>query len=76
MQSHIMKKEIDFYIDVFKHLLQLEKVYCNKGNGKYSCSECKFCTPNHICIRNWLIKEFNEFTRQAKLELQGEKNKE
>lgn len=32
MQSHIMKKGIDFYIDVFKHLLQLEKIYCNKSN--------------------------------------------
>ena len=73
-QSHTMKKEIDFYIDVFKHLLELEKTYCNRGNGEYSCSECKFCTPNHTCIKNWLIYEFGEFTRQAKLEeLQGEK---
>jgi hypothetical protein len=64
-QSHTMKKEIGFYIDIFKHLLQLEKTYCCKGNREYSCDECKFVTKNHICIKNWLIDEFDEFTRQA-----------
>lgn len=72
-QSHIMKYEIDFYIDIFKFLLQLEKTYCNKGNGKYSCSECKFSTENHTCIKNWLINEFDEFVRQAKKELEDGK---
>lgn len=72
-QSHTMKHEIDFYIDLFKHLLQLEKIYCNKGNGKYSCDECKFVTENGICIKNWLINEFDEFVRQAKKEIEDEK---
>ena len=71
-QSHTMKHEIGFYIDIFKHLLDLEKTYCNKGDGSYSCDGCKFCTPNHICIKNWLIDEFDEFTRQAKREKLGE----
>lgn len=65
-QSHTMKHEIGFYIDIFEHLLQLEKSYCNKGNGEYSCKECKFCSKNGTCIKNWLIHEFSEFTRQAK----------
>ena len=69
-QSHTMKYEIDFYIDIFKHLLQLEKTYCNKGNGKYSCDECKFTTRNHTCIKNWLLTEFDEFVRQAKSEIE------
>lgn len=69
-QSHTMKYEIDFYIDIFKHLLQLEKTYCNKGNGKYSCDECKFATENFTCIKNWLLTEFNEFVRQAKKEIE------
>jgi hypothetical protein len=73
MQSHTMKHEIDFYIDIFKYLLQLEDTYCRKGDEEYSCDECKLCTQNHVCIKNWLIGEFDEFTRQAKLELQGEK---
>ena len=74
MQSHTMKHEIGFYIDIFKHLILLEKTYCNKTNGEYSCSECKLYSQNHICIKNWLIDEFSEFTRQAKLEeLKGEK---
>ena len=68
-QSHIMKHEIGFYIDIFKHLLELEDTYCRKGDGLYSCGGCKFRTQNHICIKNWLIDEFNEFTRQAKREL-------
>lgn len=65
-QSHTMKYEIGFYLDIFEYLLQLEKLYCNKGNGEYSCNECKFCLENHTCIKNWLIDEFSEFTRQAK----------
>ena len=64
-QSHTMKYEIDFYTDIFKHLLQLEKTYCKKGNG-YSCDECKFVTEGGTCIKNWLINEFGEFVRQAK----------
>lgn len=32
-QSHTMKYEIGFYIDIFKYLLQLNKTYCNKANG-------------------------------------------
>lgn len=72
-QSHPMKHEINYYIDIFKHLLKLEDTYCNKGNGEFSCSECKFCTENNICIRNWLIDEFSEFTRQAKLIRRKEK---
>ena len=50
-----MKKEIDFYIDIFEHLLQLEKIYCCKGNREYSCDECKFVTKNHINIMLWKI---------------------
>lgn len=69
-QCHTMKKEVDFYIEVMKHLLKLNDSYCNKGNGQYSCSECKFKTENGTCIRNWLISEFDEFTRQAKRELE------
>ena len=72
-QSHTMMKETDFYIDIFKHLLQLEKTYCNKGNGKYSCDECKFATENLTCIKNWLLTEFNEFVRQAKKEIEDGK---
>ena len=72
-QSHTMMKETDFYIDIFKHLLQLEKTYCNKGDGQYSCKECKFVTENHTCIKNWLINEFDEFVRQAKKEIQDGK---
>lgn len=64
-QSHTMKYEIDFYTDIFKHLLQLEKTYCKKGNG-YSCDKCKFVTEGGTCIKNWLINEFGEFVRQAK----------
>ena len=71
-QSHTMTHEIEFYIDIFKHLIQLENTYCNKANGGYNCSECKFATQNHFCIKNWLIDEFDEFTRQAKLKI-GEK---
>lgn len=66
-QSHTMKREIEFYIDIFEYLLQLEKSYCNKGNGEYSCDECKFCLKNRTCIKNWLIHEFSEFTRQAEI---------
>lgn len=72
-QSHTMKQKVGFYIDIFKYLLQLEKTYCNKGNGEYSCSECKFTTENHTCIKNWLIMEFDEFVRQAKGEIQDGK---
>ncbi len=72
-QSHTMQHEIDFYVDIFKHLLKLEKTYCNKGNGKYSCDECKLATENLTCIKNWLIVEFNEFVRQAKKEIEDEK---
>ena len=68
-----MKYKIDFYIDIFKHLLQLEKTYRNKGDGQYSCKECKFVTENHTCIKNWLINEFDEFVRQAKKEIQDGK---
>lgn len=69
-QCHtMMKQEEGFYIDIFKHLLKLEKTYCNNGNGKYSCDDCKFVTENHTCIKNWLIVEFDEFVRQAKKEL-------
>ena len=72
-QSHTMQYETDFYVDIFKHLLKLEKTYCNKGNRKYSCDECKLKTENLTCIKNWLISEFNEFVRQAKKGLQDEK---
>ena len=72
-QSHSMKHEKDFYIDIAKHLLQLEKTYCNKGNGEYSCNECKFATKDCICIKNWFINEFDEFTRQAKKEIKDGK---
>lgn len=65
-QCHTMKQEDGFYTDIFKHLLQLEKTYCDKGNGEYSCSECKFVTEDGICIKNWLLREFDEFVRQAK----------
>lgn len=65
-QSHTMKHEIEFYIDIFKHLIQLEETYCNKANGEYSCNECRFVTQDNFCIKNWLIDEFDEFTRQAK----------
>lgn len=72
-QCHSMKYEIDFYIEIMKHLLKLNKTYCNKGNGEYSCSECKFVTENHTCIKNWLIVEFDEFVRQAKKEIEDGK---
>lgn len=71
-QSHTMKHEIDFYIDIFKYLLQLEKTYCNKGNGKYNCDECKFNTQ-YRCIKKWLLNEFDEFVRQAKKEIEDGK---
>lgn len=73
MQSHTMQHETDFYVDICKHLLKLEKTYCNKGNGKYSWDECKLATKNHTCIKNWLIVEFNEFVRQAKKEIEDGK---
>lgn len=69
--SHTMKYKIGFYVDIFKHLLQLETTYCNKADGSYSCDGCKLCTQNHVCIRNWLIDEFNEFVRQAKKSLKN-----
>ena len=72
-QSHTMKYETDFYIDIFKYLLKLEETYCDKGKGKYSCGECKFKTEEGFCIKNWLIGEFNEFVRQAKKEIEGVK---
>lgn len=65
-QSHTMKYGVEFYINIFKYLLKLDKTYCDKGNGEYSCKGCKFKTKNHTCIRNWLISEFDEFVRQAK----------
>ena len=70
MKSHTMRHNADFYVDIFKHLLKLEKTHCDKRNG---CDECIFATENFICIKNWLIAEFNEFVRQAKKELQDEK---
>lgn len=73
-QSHIMKHETNFYIDIAKHLLQLEKTYCNEGDRKYSCDGCKFATEDFICIKNWFLVEFDEFTRQAKKEIEDEKN--
>ena len=67
-QCHIMmKREDGFYTDIFKHLLQLEKTYCKKGNGD-SCDECKLVTEGGTCIKNWLINEVGEFVRQAKKE--------
>lgn len=72
-QSHAMKYDTDFYIDIFKHLLQLENTYCNKVNDEFSCNECKFVTKGGTCIRNWLISEFGELTRQAKKEIKGGK---
>lgn len=72
-QSHTMQYDTDFYVDIFKHLLKLEKTYCNKSNGEYSCDECKLATENLTCIKNWLISEFNEFVRQAKRGLEDEK---
>lgn len=72
-QSHAMRQDTDFYIDIFKHLLQLEKTYCNKENHEFSCNECKFVTKGGTCIKNWLIVEFDEFTRQAKKEIKGGK---
>lgn len=68
-QSHTMKREISFYIEIFEHLIQLEDSYCTKVNAQYSCKGCKFCTKNQICVKNWLIDEFSEFTRQAKRKL-------
>ena len=58
-----MKFNLDFYIDIIKHLLQLE-TYCN--NKKYSCDDCPFLTENHTYIKNWILIEFNEFIKQAK----------
>lgn len=72
-QCHSMMNKTDFYIKIMKHLLKLNDIYCNKGNGRYSCSECKFKTENNICIKNWLIVEFDEFVRQAKKEIKDEK---
>lgn len=73
-QCHIMmKQELGFYTDIFKHLLQLEKAYCNKGNGEYSCSKCKLVTEGGTCIKNWLITEFGEFVRQAEKEIEDGK---
>lgn len=54
-------------------MLQLENTYCNKVNDEFSCSECKFVTKGGTCIRNWLIAEFDEFTRQAKRRLKVER---
>lgn len=71
-QCHSMKKEPDFYIEIIKHLLKLNDTYCNKGKGEYSCGECKFKTKDDICIKNWLLNEFDEFTRQAKKEIENE----
>lgn len=68
-QCHTMKHETRFYIDIAKHLLQLEKTYCDKGDGKYSCDGCKFATEDFICIKNWFLIEFDEFVRQAKKEI-------
>ena len=68
-RCHIMKQKEEFYINIFKYLLQLEKTYYDKGDGQYSCKECKFVTENHTCIKNWLLTEFNEFVRQAKKEI-------
>lgn len=68
-ESHKMKHELSFYIDIFKHLIQLEDTYCNKSDGGYNCDECKFVCGDKICIKNWLIDEYDEFTRQAKKEL-------
>lgn len=75
---HAMNYELEFYIGIFKHLLQLEKKYCNKTycnnrNGGYYCSECKFVTEDGICIKNWLLREFDEFVRQAKKEISEKK---
>lgn len=67
-QSHKMKHKTSFYIEIFKYLLDLEKTYCTKSYGEYSCDDCKFSLQNKICIKNWLIDEFSEFTRQAKKE--------
>ena len=72
-QCHSMKKEPDFYIEIIKHLLKLNDTYCNQGKGEYSCSECKFKTKDDICIKNWFIFEFDEFTRQAEKEIKDEK---
>ena len=69
-QLHSMQYKIDFYIDIAKYLLQLDKTYCNKGNGEYRCSECKLVTENHTCIKNWFLSEFEEFVRQAKKEIE------
>lgn len=71
-QCHTMKKEVDFYIEIMKCLLKLNDSYCNKGNNEYSCSDCKFKTENGTCIKNWLLNEFEEFTRQAKKEMENE----
>lgn len=72
-QSHTMKHKTGFYIGIFKHLLRIEEIYCNHNDGTYSCNECKFLTENHICIKNWLMDEFNEFVRQAKKEIEDGK---
>lgn len=67
-KEHKMKYKTDFYIDIFEHLLNLENNYCIKEDG-FNCKNCKFVTSNGICIKNWLINEFNEFVRQAKKSL-------
>ena len=71
-QSHTLEYETDFYIDICKHLLRLEKTYCSKKKGKLSCDKCKFLTEDGTCIKNWLIHEFSEFTRQAKRQIEVE----
>lgn len=72
-QYHCMRYKIDFYIDIFKYLLQLEKPYCNKGNDGFHCNECKFATEKGVCIKKWLINEFDELVRQAKKEIEDGK---
>lgn len=67
-KGHKMQHTTDFYIDIFEHLLNLKNNYCIKEGG-VNCENCKFVTSNGVCIKKWLINEFNEFVRQAKKSL-------
>lgn len=72
MRSHKMQRSENFYLDVFKHLVRMDKKYCTISPSKYRCEGCPFVLDNNICVKNWLMDEFKDFAQEA----QGIVNKE
>lgn len=67
--NHSMKHKEDFYIEIFEHLLTMEKKYCKISKNEFRCDHCPFSLKNKVCVKNWLLSEFDVFTEEAQKEL-------